>query len=393
MICSRKVYYTLQRGKVERRVENLIIILFLVVIGSFIGGLTNSVAIKMLFRPYQAIYIGKWKVPFTPGVIPKRRDQLAKQLGQLVVNHLLTIDSIQLKLQDQGLKQQVQQKINKEWQLFLAKSITISQLSDKFQLNINSDHVKRLIADKVIDQVHNFLQKNQQKPFKLWLGQMISEKELEKTSIFLRDKGIDLLNNEETHHKIEAVIKQYAESKGFLGNMVLSMFSSDELALKIQRLVTDYLRSEEGSRWILQAVQNEWQNLLHQEVQLIEPLFAKKETQQLLRELIHENVPAEEWLDKPIQEIVTPFANQIEEKVLPLLVEQLFSKLSDSVPNMLQHLEVEKMVENQVASFPTSRIEEIILSISRKEFKLITYLGALLGGFIGLIQAILFIVV
>ncbi|WP_163582968.1 DUF445 domain-containing protein [Gracilibacillus saliphilus] len=373
--------------------ENLIIILFLVVIGSFIGGLTNSVAIKMLFRPYQAIYIGKWKVPFTPGVIPKRRDQLAKQLGQLVVNHLLTIDSIQLKLQDQGLKQQVQQKINKEWQLFMAKSITISQLSDKFQLNINAERVKRMIADKVMDQVHNFLQKNQQKPFKLWLGQMISEKELEKTSIFLRDKGIELLNNEETHHKIEAVIKQYAESKGFLGNMVLSMFSSDELALKIQRLVTDYLRSEEGSRWIQQAVQNEWQNLLHQEIQLIEPVFAKKETQQLLRELIHENVPAEDWLEKPLQEILTPFSNQIEEKVLPLLVEQLFSKLSDSVPNMLQHLEVEKMVENQVASFPTSRIEEIILSISRKEFKLITYLGALLGGFIGLIQAILFIVV
>ncbi len=363
------------------------------VIGSFIGGLTNSVAIKMLFRPYQAIYIGKWKVPFTPGVIPKRRDQLAKQLGQLVVNHLLTIDSIQLKLQDQGLKQQVQQKINKEWQLFMAKSITISQLSDKFQLNINAERVKRMIADKVMDQVHNFLQKNQQKPFKLWLGQMISEKELEKTSIFLRDKGIELLNNEETHHKIEAVIKQYAESKGFLGNMVLSMFSSDELALKIQRLVTDYLRSEEGSRWIQQAVQNEWQNLLHQEIQLIEPVFAKKETQQLLRELIHENVPAEDWLEKPLQEILTPFSNQIEEKVLPLLVEQLFSKLSDSVPNMLQHLEVEKMVENQVASFPTSRIEEIILSISRKEFKLITYLGALLGGFIGLIQAILFIVV
>ncbi|WP_018933667.1 DUF445 domain-containing protein [Gracilibacillus lacisalsi] len=373
--------------------ENLIIILFLVVIGSFIGGLTNSVAIKMLFRPYQAIYIGKWKVPFTPGVIPKRRDQLAKQLGQLVVNHLLTIDSIQLKLEDQGLKQQVQQRIHKEWQHFLTKSITISQLSDKFQLNVNADRVKGMIADKVIDQVQNFLQKNHQKPFKHWLGQMITEKELEKTSIFLRDKGIDLLNNEETHQKIEAVIKQYAESKGFLGNMVLSMFSSDELALKIQRLVTDYLRSEEGSRWIEQAVQKEWQNLLNQEVQLIEPLFAKKETQQLLRELIYENVPAEEWLDKPIQEFVTPFSNQIKEKVLPLLVEQLFSKLSDSVPTMLQHLEVEKMVENQVASFPTSRIEEIILSISRKEFKLITYLGALLGGFIGLIQAILFIVV
>ncbi|WP_208589966.1 DUF445 family protein [Gracilibacillus suaedae] len=373
--------------------DNLIIILFMVAIGSFIGGLTNSIAIKMLFRPYEAKYIGKWKVPFTPGVIPKRRDQLAKQLGQLVVNHLVTIDSIQLKLQDQRLKQQVQLKINKEWEHFLAKSITISQLSDKFQLNLNADRVKRMIADKVMEQMRNFLQKNQQKPLKHWLGQVMAEKEMEKASILLRDKGIDLLNNEETHQKIEAVIKQYAESKGFLGSMMLSMFSSGELALKIQQLVTDYLRSDDGSRWIQQAVQKEWTNLLHQEIQLIEPLFEKEETQQLLHGLIHDNIPVEEWLNKPIQELITPFSYPIKEKVLPLLVEQLFSKLSDSVPNMLQHLEVEKMVENQVASFPTSRIEEIILSISRKEFKLITYLGALLGGLIGLIQAILFIVV
>ncbi len=390
---QERVLYFLQSGKEERTVDNLIIILFMVAIGSFIGGLTNSIAIKMLFRPYEAKYIGKWKVPFTPGVIPKRRDQLAKQLGQLVVNHLVTIDSIQLKLQDQRLKQQVQLKINKEWEHFLAKSITISQLSDKFQLNLNADRVKRMIADKVMEQMRNFLQKNQQKPLKHWLGQVMAEKEMEKASILLRDKGIDLLNNEETHQKIEAVIKQYAESKGFLGSMMLSMFSSGELALKIQQLVTDYLRSDDGSRWIQQAVQKEWTNLLHQEIQLIEPLFEKEETQQLLHGLIHDNIPVEEWLNKPIQELITPFSYPIKEKVLPLLVEQLFSKLSDSVPNMLQHLEVEKMVENQVASFPTSRIEEIILSISRKEFKLITYLGALLGGLIGLIQAILFIVV
>ncbi|SFL40659.1 Uncharacterized membrane protein YheB, UPF0754 family [Gracilibacillus orientalis] len=373
--------------------EIFIKILILVVFGSFIGGLTNSIAIKMLFRPYEAKYIGKWKVPFTPGVIPKRRDQLAIQLGQLVVNHLLTIESIQLKLQDQGLKQQVQQKVNKEWETFLAQSTTISQLSKTFQLDLKPDHFKRMIADKIMEQLRNFLQKNQQKPINHWLGQTVTETELEKVSIFLQNKGIDLVNNEETRQKIEVVIKQYAESKGFLGNMVLSMFSSDELALKVQRLVIDYLRSEDGNSWIHQAVKKEWTNLLQQEVQFIEPLFEKKETQQLLLHLIEENMPVEEWLNKPIQEMVTPFTNQIKEKVLPFLVEQLFAKLLDSVPNMLQQLEVEKMVEKQVASFPTSRIEDIILSISRKEFKLITYLGALLGGVIGLIQAILFIVV
>ncbi|MGP4038298.1 DUF445 domain-containing protein [Gracilibacillus sp. D59] len=373
--------------------EILIKILFMVVVGSFIGGLTNSIAIKMLFRPYEAKYIGKWKVPFTPGVIPKRRDQLAKQLGQLVVNHLLTIESIQLKLQDRELKQQVHKRVNQEWENVLTQSITINQLSEKFQLDLNVDDMKGMIADKVIEQIRNFLQQNQQTLLKDWLDQAITEVELEKVSKLLRDKGIDLLNNEETSQKIEVVIKQYAESKGFLGNMVLSMFSSDELAHKVQQLVIEYLRSEDGTRWIEQAVKKEWTNLLQQEIQIIEPLFEKEQTQQLLRSLIYRNIPVEEWLEKPIQEMMTPFAEPIREKVLPLLVDQLFAKLSESVPNMLQQLEVEKMVEKQVASFPTSRIEEIILSISRKEFKLITYLGALLGGFIGLIQAIPFIVV
>ncbi|QGH35733.1 DUF445 family protein [Gracilibacillus salitolerans] len=387
------VLYFCKAERRKERVEDLITILVLVVIGGFIGGLTNSIAIKMLFRPYEAKYIGKWKVPFTPGVIPKRRDQLAKQLGQLVVNHLVTVESIQLKLQDHGLKQQVQKKFNKEWEHFLAQSITISQLSEKFQLDLNPDQVKRMIADKVMEQIRNFLQKSKQKPLQHWLGQTVTETDLEKASKILQDKGIDLLNNEETRHKIEVVIKHYAESKGFLGNMVLSMFSSEELALKVRQLVIDYLRSEDGYRWIQKAVKKEWTNLLQQEVQIIEPLFEKEETQQLLHTMINDNIPVEEWLEKPIQEMVSPFSEQIKEKVLPLLVNQLFAKLLDSVPSMLQQLEVEKMVEEQVASFPTSRIEQIILSISRKEFKLITYLGALLGGFIGLFQAILFIVV
>ncbi|MGN8644692.1 DUF445 domain-containing protein [Gracilibacillus sp. HCP3S3_G5_1] len=368
-------------------------ILVMVIIGSFIGGLTNSLAIKMLFRPYEAKYIGNWKIPFTPGVIPKRRDQLAKQLGQLVVNHLLTIESIQLKLQDQRLKQQVQLKANKEWENFLAQSISIHQLTQKFGLDLQLDHMKGKVANKVIEQIRNFLQHNQQTTLNHWFGQTVTDPELNQLALILRDKAIELLNNMETRQKIETVIKQYAESKGFLGNMILSMFSSDELALKVQQLVIDYLHSEDGSHWIQQATKKEWSNLMQQELQMMQPLFEKEETQQLLYRLIKENIPVEDWIEMPIQEFVSPFSKQIKEKILPEFVNQLFNKLAASIPNMLSQLEVDKMVEKQVASFPTSRIEEIILSISRKEFKLITYLGALLGGFIGLIQAILFIVV
>jgi uncharacterized membrane protein YheB (UPF0754 family) len=41
------------------------IILFMAAIGAFIGGFTNHLVIKIMFRPYNPIYRGKWRVPFT----------------------------------------------------------------------------------------------------------------------------------------------------------------------------------------------------------------------------------------------------------------------------------------------------------------------------------------
>ena len=59
------------------------------VIGAVIGLLTNWVAVKMLFRPRKAHYIGKFHVPFTPGVIPRRQGALAKALGRAVGENLV----------------------------------------------------------------------------------------------------------------------------------------------------------------------------------------------------------------------------------------------------------------------------------------------------------------
>ncbi len=58
----------------------------------------------MLFRPHRPIYIGKFQVPFTPGLIPKRRDELAVQLGKMVVEHLLTPEGIGKKLTNEKLQ-------------------------------------------------------------------------------------------------------------------------------------------------------------------------------------------------------------------------------------------------------------------------------------------------
>ncbi|MBQ3063525.1 MAG: DUF445 family protein [Clostridia bacterium] len=59
------------------------------VIGAIIGIFTNYIAVKMLFRPYYTKRIGKFHIPFTPGIIPRRQPALAAALGRMVSEKLV----------------------------------------------------------------------------------------------------------------------------------------------------------------------------------------------------------------------------------------------------------------------------------------------------------------
>lgn len=63
-------------------------------ISALIGYITNDIAIKMLFHPRKAYYIGKWRVPFTPGLIPKEKDRVAKSIGQVISTQLLNSEVV-----------------------------------------------------------------------------------------------------------------------------------------------------------------------------------------------------------------------------------------------------------------------------------------------------------
>ncbi len=107
--------------------DAFILILFMVVIGALIGGVTNSLAIKMLFRPYKAYYIGRFKVPFTPGLIPKRRGELAEQLGKMVVEHLITPESLQKKVMNEEFQKDVTEWLREEIEPIFASEKTVNE--------------------------------------------------------------------------------------------------------------------------------------------------------------------------------------------------------------------------------------------------------------------------
>ena len=76
-------------------------------VGAVIGYITNWLAIKMLFRPHKELRIGKFKVPFTPGLIPKEKSRIAKSVGETIGQHLLTKETILQSLCSKNMNDQL----------------------------------------------------------------------------------------------------------------------------------------------------------------------------------------------------------------------------------------------------------------------------------------------
>lgn len=76
-------------------------------VGAVIGYCTNFIAVKMLFRPLKPVKVGSYTLPFTPGIIPKGKERLAKALGKAVGDTLLTREDMENALLTESVKEQV----------------------------------------------------------------------------------------------------------------------------------------------------------------------------------------------------------------------------------------------------------------------------------------------
>lgn len=73
--------------------DNILKILILATIGGLIGYITNVIAIKLIFRPIVPI-----KIPIINkeiiGLIPKRKSEIANNIGEIVAQEFISIDEI-----------------------------------------------------------------------------------------------------------------------------------------------------------------------------------------------------------------------------------------------------------------------------------------------------------
>ncbi len=86
----------------EEIARALVTILF----GALAGGLTNTIAIWMLFHPYHPPKLfGRWRVGFLQGAIPKNQPRLASAIGRTVGTRLLTEEDLAAAFTNQEFRQ------------------------------------------------------------------------------------------------------------------------------------------------------------------------------------------------------------------------------------------------------------------------------------------------
>ncbi len=117
-------------------------------IGAVIGYVTNDIAIKMLFHPRKAYYIGKWRVPFTPGLIPKEKNRVARSIGRVISTQLLNSEVVTETLTSDAMTARLREKLE--------------QLTDSNRDNTDTvrDVLERAVGPERVQEVLDKLREN-----------------------------------------------------------------------------------------------------------------------------------------------------------------------------------------------------------------------------------------
>lgn len=286
------------------------------IIGAVIGYFTNSVAIKMMFRPLHPVKIGNFTLPFTPGIIPKGQGRLAKAIGKTVGEQLLTEDVLTKRLLSDAMKE----KVVEETEQFLRKQ----QVNENSFNEILLSYAKQEKINEKKDQIVEVI--------------------MEKVVYYLKEVQLgDIVANE-----VLNAAKQYVQ-----GTFLAMMINDDMLmpiARKIAERVDAYVDGD-GICLIRGAINAEAEKLLNQQVSV--------------------------------------YANQLveeKESIENVVLAVYESFIREQMHRFLQQMDLCRLVEDKINEMDVAEVEELVLSIMKKELHSVINLGAVIGFVIGLVN-------
>lgn len=126
-------------------------------VAGVVGYVTNKIAIKMLFRPYEP----KWYTLGWQGIVPKTRPKLAVKISEIVGQKLLAHDDFLYALENNDIKAKIHNIIAEKLKTLNAKDIhaliRLSSLEDK--IIDNKEVINNILNNAAVSVVDIFLNK------------------------------------------------------------------------------------------------------------------------------------------------------------------------------------------------------------------------------------------
>ncbi|HDR6274889.1 MULTISPECIES: DUF445 domain-containing protein [Bacillus] len=361
-------------------------------LGAIIGGFTNHLAIKMLFRPHRPMYIGKFQVPFTPGLIPKRRDELAVQLGKMVVEHLLTPEGIGKKLTNEEFQKGLIHWAQVEVDKVITNEQSLRHMLGKWDVAHVEKEATEKIEQVITEKIQAFLEEYYTYTWEQALPHSVHEKienAIPNVSAFILKRAIHFFESEEGKSRLSKMIDDFFASRGALLNLVGMFLGNVSVVDRVQPEVIKFLGQDGTKQLLTDVLQKEWEKLKGRDVKEVETFVEKEMIASSILSAVRVEETVSKFLNQSVQQVCEPVRETIIEKVVPGVVTKGLKWGTENVESILHNLHLAEIVQQEVSTFSTERLEELVLSITKNELKMITYLGALLGGMIGIVQGLL----
>ncbi|WP_224093001.1 DUF445 domain-containing protein [Nostoc sp. MS1] len=389
------------------------------VLGGIIGYFTNDIAIKMLFRPYRAIYIGGRRVPFTPGLIPANQERLAKNISNTIMGSLLTPDELQklarrlletervqgailwlLQLAIDQIKNDTNQKSAKIVAGIL-RDLLGESLPRLLKVLARKDDFLEVQINQIFDQVLLELQLSEEQANRLadWLLEVVIPPDVIRQTIidFLTDRTIQIID-ESFREKTSGTYWVVANLFGLRNTLTrLRTFCLDEKEATNNRLkeLTQDLQMRDRFKRI-------FQNLTLQNLPIGTVRQLRKTTRETVRHYIQTSGSdllqgltdsvnwvhiAELLLNRLSTSPVVISSLEVVSKELALILERYLEKdLEVIVAQVIPILSIDQVIVDRVKSTSPADLEAGIEGIVKNELQAIVTLGGILGFVVGLLQ-------
>ncbi|MDF5734126.1 MULTISPECIES: DUF445 domain-containing protein [unclassified Nostoc] len=394
------------------------------VLGGIIGYFTNDIAIKMLFRPYRAIYIAGRRVPFTPGLIPRNQERLAKNISDTIMGSLLTPKELQNLARRLLQTERVQAAIL--WLLRLAieqiktdKNQKSAKIVAGILRDLLGESLPRLLKvlarredfleaqiNQIFDQILLEFQLSEEQATRLadWLLQVVLPPDVLRQAIvdFLTDRTIQIID-EGFREKTSGTYWVVANLFGLRNTLTrLRTFCLDEKEATNTRLqeLTQDLKMRDRIRKLLQ-------NLSLQNLPMGTVRQLRKTTRESVRHYLQNSgsdflqglTDSVDWeniagvlLNRLSTSPVVSTSLEVMSQELALILDKYLEKdLEVIVAQVIPILSIDEVIVDRVKSTSPADLEDAIEGIVKNELQAIVTLGGVLGFVIGLLQTVFLI--